>query len=114
MNASKYGSFYFKNQKYCNIEIFFQPAHYWSYLLMHEGKGSLLWALKEKEWCNSLESGEMSPARGFDFYRICFNLTLDGTTNINEIIKMTFQYLKMLKQEGPKKWIYEVIKISTP
>ncbi|XP_031777802.1 insulin-degrading enzyme isoform X2 [Nasonia vitripennis] len=83
------------------------PVHYWSHLLGHEGKGSLLSTLKEKGWCNSLVSGKRSSARGFDFFSVYVDLTEEGILHVDDIVTMTFQYINMLKNEGPVEWIFE-------
>lgn len=82
--------------------------HYWSHLLGHEGKGSLLSTLKEKGWCNSLVSGKRSSARGFDFFSVYVDLTEEGIFHVDDIVTMTFQYINMLKNEGPVEWIFDV------
>ncbi|XP_058795185.1 insulin-degrading enzyme isoform X2 [Phymastichus coffea] len=83
------------------------PVYYWSHLLGHEGKGSLLSELKKKGWCNSLMTGKKSSARGFDFYSINVDLTEEGLLHVDDIITMTFQYINMLKREGPVQWIFK-------
>ena len=87
---------------------FFQPAHYLSHLLGHEGEGSLLSTLKTKGWCNSLVSGRRSAARGFDFFSVYVDLTEEGINHIDDIINLMFQYINMLKKEGHKEWIFNV------
>ncbi|XP_012215276.2 insulin-degrading enzyme isoform X1 [Linepithema humile] len=82
------------------------PAHYVSYLLGHEGEGSLLSALKAKGWCNSLESGKRSGARGFCFFSVVVDLTEEGIKHVDDIVTLTFQYISMLKKKGPIEWIY--------
>ncbi|KAL0124001.1 hypothetical protein PUN28_006072 [Cardiocondyla obscurior] len=82
------------------------PAHYVSHLLGHEGKGSLLSALKARGWCNSLVSGKRSGARGFNFFNVIVDLTEEGIEHIEDIVQLMFQYINMLKLEGPKEWIY--------
>ncbi|CAH1642013.1 unnamed protein product [Spodoptera littoralis] len=83
------------------------PGHYLSHLLGHEGPGSLLSALKERGWCNSLVGGTRIGARGFGFFGVQVDLTEEGVTHIDDIIKLVFQYISMLKAEGPKLWVWE-------
>ncbi|KAL7290058.1 hypothetical protein TKK_0015787 [Trichogramma kaykai] len=82
------------------------PLHYWSHLLGHEGKGSLLSALREKGWCSSLMAGKRSSARGFDFFSVFVDLTEKGIHHTDDIITMIFQYIKMINEEGPVEWVY--------
>ncbi|KAJ0170062.1 hypothetical protein K1T71_014668 [Dendrolimus kikuchii] len=83
------------------------PGHYLSHLLGHEGPGSLLSALKAKGWCNSLVGGTRIGARGFGFFGVQVDLTEDGVQHVDDIIAMVFQYISMLRDEGPKKWVWE-------
>ncbi|KAG4071853.1 hypothetical protein HA402_006014 [Bradysia odoriphaga] len=83
------------------------PEQYLSHLLGHEGKGSILSELKSKGWCNSLMAGHSTSARGFGFFDISVDLSKEGFENVDEIIKIIFQYINMLKANEPKKWIFE-------
>lgn len=57
----------------------------------HEGQGSLLSALKERGWCNTLVAGARSPARGFAFFNVTVDLTIEGLDHVDEIITLLFQ-----------------------
>ncbi|XP_078036268.1 insulin degrading metalloproteinase isoform X2 [Augochlora pura] len=87
-----------------------EPAYYLAYLLGHEGKGSLLSALKAKGWCNSVMSGKRPSARGFNFFNVIADLTEEGIQHVDDIILLTFQYINMLKKHGPVEWIYNEYK----
>ncbi|XP_076245093.1 insulin degrading metalloproteinase isoform X2 [Calliopsis andreniformis] len=91
-----------------DLQAFYKssPAYYVSYLLGHEGKGSLLSALKAKGWCNSLVSGNQSGARGFSFFNVIVDLTEEGIQHVDDIVLLIFQYINMLKKHGPVEWIY--------
>lgn len=82
------------------------PVHYLSHLLGHEGEGSLLSTLKAKGWSSSLVSGRRTAARGFDFFTVYVDLTEEGLNHIDDIVTLTFQYINMLKKEGPVEWIF--------
>ncbi|CAB3224482.1 unnamed protein product [Arctia plantaginis] len=83
------------------------PGHYLSHLIGHEGPGSLLSAFKKRGWCNSLVGGTRIGARGFGFFGVQVDLTEEGLAHIDDIIKLVFQYIAMLKAEPPKLWIWE-------
>lgn len=83
------------------------PGHYLSHLLGHEGPGSLLSALKAKGWCNSLVGGAQIGGRGFGFFGVQVDLTEEGISHIEDIINLVFQYIALLKVEGPQRWIWE-------
>nr|WBY50760.1 insulin degradation protein [Helicoverpa armigera] len=83
------------------------PGHYLSHMLGHEGPGSLLSALKARGWCNSLVGGTRIGARGFGFFGVQVDLTEEGVAHIDDIIKLVFQYMEMLKVAGPQRWVWE-------
>ncbi|XP_015174662.1 PREDICTED: insulin-degrading enzyme isoform X1 [Polistes dominula] len=86
------------------------PTHYISHLLGHEGAGSLLSSLKAYNWCNSLVAGRSPSPKGFSFFQISADLSVEGIDHIDDIIMLTFQYINMLKEKEPIKWIYEEYK----
>ncbi|VVC86828.1 unnamed protein product [Leptidea sinapis] len=83
------------------------PGHYLSHLLGHEGKGSLLSALKERGWCNSLVGGTRLGARGFGFFGVQVDLTEEGVNHIDDIVTLVFQYIAMLREVGTQKWVWD-------
>lgn len=83
------------------------PSGYISNLIGHEGPGSLLSALKERGWSNSLVAGYKSTMRGTAFFGVTLDLTEEGLDHTNDIIKMVFQYFNMLKQTEPHLWLHE-------
>lgn len=87
-----------------------KPGRILGHLIEHEGNGSLFSKLKQKGWVNSLSGGQSAGAKGFMFFNINFELSLEGLENIDNIVQMMFQYIEMLKTNGPKKWIFEECK----
>ncbi|VEN56875.1 unnamed protein product [Callosobruchus maculatus] len=83
------------------------PTHYISHLLGHEGPGSVLSLLKARGWSSSLIAGDKPSPRGFGFFHVAVDLSEEGMNHIDDIVKIIFQYLNMLKREGPLKWIQE-------
>ncbi|CAF0874976.1 unnamed protein product [Brachionus calyciflorus] len=83
------------------------PPSYISHLVGHEGDGSLLSELKRRGWCNHLYAGSRREARGFQFFGINLDLTEEGAENVDNIIKLIYQYLKMLKSQEPVKWVFD-------
>uniref|UniRef100_A0A1B6FWC7 Insulin-degrading enzyme n=2 Tax=Cuerna arida TaxID=1464854 RepID=A0A1B6FWC7_9HEMI len=86
------------------------PGHYLSHLLGHEGPGSLLSELRSRGWCNSLVGGVRHGSKGFSFFGINVDLTEQGIQHTDSIVKLVFQYIAMLKKEGPKEWIFDEYK----
>mmetsp|Transcript_28912 Transcript_28912/g.46802 ORF Transcript_28912/g.46802 Transcript_28912/m.46802 type:complete len:1017 (-) Transcript_28912:212-3262(-) len=85
-----------------------KPCRYISHLIGHEGPGSILSLLKAKGWADGLEAGE-SPSGSFDFSVFAVNvvLTAEGENYVNEVIGIIFQYIKLLREKGAEKWVYE-------
>lgn len=84
-----------------------KPSDFLSQVIGHEGRGSLLSYLKSKGWAYNLWAGDRRGLKGFNFFIIGMDLTQDGLAHVNDIITAIFQYVKMLKREGPKQWIYQ-------
>jgi len=62
-----------------------------SHLIGHEGQGSLLSLLKEKNWVNHLEAGSHVPGRGFGTFKVAVDLTPEGLQNTDNIVTFLFQ-----------------------
>ncbi|KAH8300473.1 hypothetical protein KR018_008259, partial [Drosophila ironensis] len=89
------------------------PDNYLTHLIGHEGKGSILSELRRLGWCNDLMAGHQNTLNGFGFFDIVVDLTQEGLAHVDDIIKIVFQYLNMLRAEGPKKWIFdECVKLN--
>ncbi len=86
------------------------PGHYLGHLIGHEGKGSLLSELKARGWVNTLVGGQKPGSKGFGFFIVDVDLTLDGMDHIDDIVTLVFQYLRMLREAGPLEWIFEECK----
>ncbi|XP_058471619.1 nardilysin-like [Solea solea] len=90
-----------------------KPLHYISWLIGHEGTGSILSVLRRKCWALALFGGNSET--GFDqnstysIFSISITLTNEGFQNFYEVTHMVFQYLKMLQTLGPQQRIYEEI-----
>ncbi|XP_016970028.1 insulin-degrading enzyme isoform X1 [Drosophila rhopaloa] len=89
------------------------PDNYLTHLIGHEGKGSILSELRRLGWCNDLMAGHQNTQNGFGFFDIVVDLTQEGLEHVDDIVKIVFQYLGMLREEGPKKWIFdECVKLN--
>lgn len=82
------------------------PGHYLAHLIGHEGKGSLLSELKARGLCSSL-SAYYDCVDGFGFFHISVDLTEDALNRLDEIPQLVFQYINLLKIEGPKEYVFE-------
>ncbi|KAK5869228.1 hypothetical protein PBY51_023962 [Eleginops maclovinus] len=90
-----------------------KPLHYISWLIGHEGTGSILSLLRKKCWAMALFGGNSET--GFDqnttysIFSMSITLTNQGYQNFYQVVHFVFQYLKMLQTLGPQKRIYEEI-----
>ncbi|XP_031703863.1 nardilysin-like [Anarrhichthys ocellatus] len=96
-------------EKYYRVK----PLHYISWLIGHEGTGSVLSVLRKKCWALALFGGNSET--GFDqnttysIFSISITLTDEGFQNFYEVTHLVFQYLKMLQTLGPQKRVYDEI-----
>ncbi|KAJ3599725.1 hypothetical protein NHX12_033681 [Muraenolepis orangiensis] len=92
-----------------------KPLHYISWLVGHEGKGSILSLLRKKCWALALYGGNNET--GFDqnstysVFSITITLTDQGFQNVYQVVHLVFQYMKMLQVLGPQQRIYEEIQM---
>ncbi|XP_064605323.1 nardilysin-like [Liolophura sinensis] len=91
-----------------------KPLGYLSFLIGHEGEGSILSFLKKKCWALGLYAG--TGEYGFEhntataMFSVTISLTDEGLANYYEVLTCIFQYVAMLKREGPQKQIFDEIK----
>ncbi|KAI9841127.1 MAG: Insulinase (Peptidase M16) [Sclerophora amabilis] len=87
-----------------------QPSRYISHLVGHEGPGSILAYIKAKGWANDLSAGNMPICPGSAVFVISIKLTEDGCKNYEEIVKVVFQYISLIRETTPQEWIVEEMK----
>ena len=86
------------------------PSRYISHLIGHEGPGSILAYIKAKGWANELSAGADSVCPGSAFFKISIRLTEDGLRDYQEVVKVVFQYISLIKEAPPQKWISDEIR----
>jgi len=84
-----------------------KPVSYIANLLGHEGKGSLLAALKELGWADSLSAGAGFMDLGQGTLQVSIGLTEPGAEKIAEIGEMLFHYIHLIQENGLEDWRYE-------
>lgn len=84
-----------------------QPSRYISHLIGHEGPGSILSYIKNKGWANSLSCGGYPVCPGTAFMHIAVGLTEVGLEHYKEVLKVIFQYISLLKEAPPQRWIFD-------
>ncbi|CAI7799723.1 unnamed protein product [Closterium sp. NIES-54] len=88
-----------------------KPHDYLSHLIGHEGSGSLLSLLKAKGWATELaagvgESGYEKSSLAFVF-TVTITLSDDGLKHALDVVGTVFQYISMLRQAPPQRWVFE-------
>ncbi|XP_037080309.1 insulin-degrading enzyme-like [Pollicipes pollicipes] len=83
------------------------PGHYVGHLVGHEGPGSLYAELKRLGWATSLVGGPSGPVRGYQYMYVSIDLTEEGERRVGEVADHVFQYLALLRQEGPQQWVFD-------
>ncbi|KAI9676006.1 MAG: Insulinase (Peptidase M16) [Caeruleum heppii] len=87
-----------------------QPSRYLSHLIGHEGPGSILAYIKAKGWANGLSAGSMPICPGAALFSISVRLTEDGLKHYKEIVQVIFQYIALLRETPPLKWVVDEMK----
>lgn len=113
-----------------------QPSRYLTHLIGHQGPGSIMAYIKSRGWADTLSAGkfdisdliprsfanlffqdlqfilihlEVSPTYpgSHSIFNCRINLTEDGLKNYKEVVKVFFQYIALMKDAPPQKWIFE-------
>ena len=84
-----------------------KPLSYIGNLLGHESDGSLLAALKERGWADSLSAGSGFMDRHQGTVQISIGLTEPGLDQIREIGAMLFFHIDQIAKNGIEKWRFE-------
>lgn len=84
-----------------------KPGRYLSHLIGHEGPGSILAYLKAKGWANALSAGATPVCPGSGMFMMQVRLTEEGLKQYKEIVKVVFQYINIIREAGPQKWIHD-------
>jgi len=85
------------------------PASYISHLVGHEGPNSLLSYLIDQGFATELSSGYSTELNLFTKFSINVQLTKKGLANHQEVCRIVFEYLKMLREKGPDRRIFDEI-----
>ncbi len=84
-----------------------KPMAYLGNLIGHEGKGSLLLALKREGLADGLSAGGGLSWRGGSLFSVTVALTERGVVEHERVLALLFSYLELLREEGPQRWLYE-------
>ncbi|XP_024393849.1 insulin-degrading enzyme-like 1, peroxisomal isoform X2 [Physcomitrium patens] len=86
------------------------PSRYLGHLIGHEADGSLFALLKKLGWANSLSAGEIDSSLEYGFFMIAIELTDIGQDHMEEVVSLTFQYIRVLQQQGVAEWMFEEVR----
>ena len=78
-----------------------------SHLLGHEGRGSLLSALKARGWAEGLSAGPGMGHRDFATFRVSIQATEAGLANRDDVVALVFACLRLIREEGIEPRHYE-------
>lgn len=84
-----------------------KPAAFLANLIGHEGKGSLLSALKEAELVDSLSAGAHFDTYENAIFMINMGLTQKGLQDTQAILDKLFAYIKLVKEQGIQKMYFD-------
>ncbi|MFN2329873.1 MAG: insulinase family protein [Chromatocurvus sp.] len=84
-----------------------KPTSYLGNLIGHEGEGSVLALLKKEGLADGLGAGGGLDWRGGSLFSVSVSLTDKGVEEYERILQVLFAYLEMLREEGPKQWLFE-------
>ncbi|XP_053103631.1 nardilysin-like isoform X2 [Hemicordylus capensis] len=94
-----------------------KPLQYISWLIGHEGRGSVLSLLRKQFWALALYGGNSETGfehnSTYSIFSISVTLTNEGLAHFYEVTHLIFQYLKMLQKQGPIQRVWgEIEKIE--
>ena len=75
-------------------------------ILGHEGKGSLLSALKLLGWAQALSAGEGLDYDGGTQFNVGIELTEAGAEHIDDIVELVYQTIARIRDGGIENWLY--------
>lgn len=87
-----------------------KPLDVVAYVLGHEGEGSLLSFLKQKNWVESLSASQALAYNGGTLFMVNVDLTESGLRQHEAVVIALFQAIQRLRQEGIPHYLVEEIK----
>ncbi|XP_031485488.1 nardilysin-like isoform X2 [Nymphaea colorata] len=88
-----------------------RPEDYLAHLIGHEANGSLYSFLKIRGWASSLYAGVSDDGlhRSSISYTFVLSISLtdSGLVKVLDVVGVVYQYLKVLRQAGPQKWVFD-------
>lgn len=92
-----------------------KPLNHLSWVIGHEGKGSILSYLRKKLWGFDIivsGGGDGTEENSiYSLFTITLVLTQEGVQHVQEILNSVFQYIKMFQKEGPQKRLFQEMQL---
>eukprot|EP00753_Platysulcus_tardus_P011170 PLAT3273.2.p1 GENE.PLAT3273.2~~PLAT3273.2.p1 ORF type:complete len:1071 (+),score=571.77 PLAT3273.2:76-3288(+) len=77
-----------------------KPLAYLDELIGDEGSGSLMAALKSRNWATALSSYVDDGSFDFVLFGVSITLTENGLQHVDDVIQLAMDYLRMLRRQG--------------
>eukprot|EP00958_Prasinococcus_capsulatus_P015793 scaffold1697_cov363-Prasinococcus_capsulatus_cf.AAC.1 len=88
---------------------------YLQHLVGHEGRGSLLSALKARGWASELCAGVGDGGHERNtccyIFQVEVVLTKAGYARVKDVCGLVFQYMKLLREAKPQRWVFDELKL---
>ena len=84
-----------------------KPLSYIANLLGHEGKGSLMAALKRRGWADALAAGGGLSYDKYGTFEVNISLTKTGLINYRNVGDLLFRKIREIESNGVEPWIFD-------
>eukprot|EP00467_Chlorarachnion_reptans_P001150 CAMPEP_0114521978 /NCGR_PEP_ID=MMETSP0109-20121206/20500_1 /TAXON_ID=29199 /ORGANISM="Chlorarachnion reptans, Strain CCCM449" /LENGTH=994 /DNA_ID=CAMNT_0001703171 /DNA_START=54 /DNA_END=3038 /DNA_ORIENTATION=+ len=81
-----------------------KPSSLLGHLFGHEGKGSILSALKKLGWANELSGGLSNECTSFSSFLISIDVTPAGLENFEKIVVLIYEYIRIVLEAKNEEW----------
>lgn len=92
---------------YCEKDHNSMPLEYFSHLLGHEGRNSLLSYLVQQDLALELECGADHELWSYSLLNLNVLLTKKGLAHYEDVAEAVFKYLHKLRDAGPQEFVHQ-------
>merc|ERR1719319_591677 len=79
-----------------------KPLSLLSHILGYEGKGSLFLFLRDQGYATGLSASTYKSFQDWSLFKLTVKLTETGLKNVDEIVKLTYQYILEIQEADAK------------
>jgi len=83
-----------------------------SHMLGHEGQDTLIYILRKKLWIDNISVFYHEPVGNNFLFEIKIKISPTGKKHVTEIIKLTMEFIEIIKNNGIKKELYDEYAIT--